>query len=88
MFLLGELTATGVTAIPPTVEVTSKNIRLSYASPEVLRKWGKILLEDVALTIQVRHAPGTQVGKMEVIAPVAGMALNPLLQKWVDASQQ
>lgn len=88
VFLLGELTATGVTAIPPTVEVTSKNIRLSYASPEVLRKWGKILLEDVALTIQVRHAPGTQVGKMEVIAPVAGMALNPLLQKWVDASQQ
>ena len=88
VFLLGDLIAAGVTAIPPTVEVSGESIRLSYASPEVIRKWGKLLLEDVALTIQVRHAQGVQVSEIEAIAPAAEITLNPLLQKWVDVSQE
>ena len=56
----------------------------SYASPEILRGWGKKQLEDVDLTIQIRHDPDIQVAEIGTIAPVTEVGLDPLLQKWMD----
>mgnify|MGYP001822299305 CR=1 FL=1 len=84
VYLLGELSATGVAAMPPTVEVSSESVHLRYASPEIFSSWGKKYLDGVNLIVQIRHDPDIHVAKIEAIAPVSEIGLDPLLQKWVD----
>jgi hypothetical protein len=88
VYLLGELSATGVAAMPPTVEVNSESVQLHYASPEILRGWGKKQLVDVDMTIQIRHDPDSQVAEIGTFAPVSKIGLDPLLQKWIDVTAE
>ena len=86
VYLLGELSATGIAAMPPSVEVSSESVQLHYASPEILSGWGKKHLEGVNLIVQIRHDPDNHVAEIETFAPVSKVGLDPLLQKWIDVS--
>ena len=86
VYLLGELSASGIAPSPPTVEVNGESVQLSYVSPEVIRSWGKKKLVDVNLTIQIRHDPDIQIPELVNVEPMIEFKLDPLLQKWIDVS--
>lgn len=82
VYLLGDFTAKGMEADPPTVEVAGDAVALHYARPEVLQALGDRLLTEIALTVQVRHAPGAEVSPPGPLAE-SGAPVPAALQGWV-----
>ena len=82
VFLVGEATAQGLAAQPPTLEVTGDAVRFVYARPEQLDHWQGKTLSAVDLTAQVRHTPGAEVPELPTLTDT-GAALPPLLQRWM-----
>jgi inner membrane protein len=82
VYLTGTFEAAAVTRAPPTVEVSGETVTLAYADPACLDALRGRALREVALTVQVRHAPGVH---LPTLAPLADRApvLHPLLEKWL-----
>jgi len=82
VLLTGEVTAKGVKAEPPTVEVVGETVRLVYAEPGGLQGLPTVL-RDVELAVQVRHAPGSVLPSV-LIGRNQQIGLDPLLKRWVE----
>lgn len=82
VYLVGSLTARGITARPPTVAVSGDTVSLTYAEPGVIDGWGARPLRDLLLTVQVRHAPGETVPEVALSEETAGV-IPAELRPWM-----
>lgn len=83
VYVLGTLTARGIRPEPPTVAVSGETVTLAYASLAALQNWPRETLRDVALVVQVCHAPGVEVPAVTV-REGADRAIPAALRKWIE----
>jgi len=84
VYLLGRAMARRVSAIPPTLSVSGEVLLFHYATLEQLIRLGNKPLRDVSLTVQIRHAPDTQLPSTDVPQSPSGTTQMPdTLQKWL-----
>ncbi|WP_456378851.1 metal-dependent hydrolase [Thiolapillus sp.] len=82
VYISGRLEARNIRNNPPTVEATDTGVTLRYAAPEELQEWKNRSLRNLAIDVQVRHAPGIVVPEFDSEQD-SGAEMNPLLDKWV-----
>jgi inner membrane protein len=87
VYLIGTVSAKRIAPAPPTIEIAGDTITLNYAKLSPLMAWGNKPLNDVNLTIQIRHAPGVEVTEINVITESADVKIHPLLKKWIKTTK-
>jgi inner membrane protein len=83
IYLLGTFVAPESKAALPTVAISGDQVSLFYATPQMLDAWGTRALTDVELTVQARHAPGADPGRLGPIGPVAP-TIDPRIMRWLE----
>lgn len=83
VYLIGTFTAPDSKAVPPTVAVSGDHVTLFYATPASLDAWKGRLLTTVDLTVQARHAPQDDPGKLGELGPAAPL-IDPRLRRWLQ----
>jgi inner membrane protein len=78
------LGAKHIAPVPPTVEVAGESVTLRYARASLLTEWGNQALNDIDLTVQVRHAPGVTVPEIQGLSGGLEEGPHPLLRKWIE----
>lgn len=82
VYLVGEMYGKGLVGAPPTLTVSGDRLSLRYATPEQIESrsgW----LEDVDVTVQVRHAPGAPVPDMPARDVPGKETIDPRLSRYL-----
>lgn len=82
VYLIGSLTARGITAQAPSVAVSGNDVSLSYAEPGVIESWGARPLRDLLITVQIRHSPGDTIPQIALSEETAGV-IPAELRPWL-----
>jgi inner membrane protein len=88
VYLLGTLSARRIPSRPPTIEAAGEIVTLSYAGVTDVAGWGKQLLTEIDLTIQVRHTPGIEVPDIKEQVKDNHQGLHPLIKKWIKTRKE
>lgn len=84
VLLTGEVTGRGLETVGPVLAVSGEVATLAYLDAGALERFPEVLLRDVALVAQVRHAPGAEVPEVRLEVEAEGP--DDLLGKWVVRS--
>ncbi len=83
VYLLGTAAAKGAMPVPPTLEVSGETVTFNYATPDALDDWRPTTLRQVALTVQIRHAPNATPPAFALPDRADTPATPGPLQRWI-----
>lgn len=84
VYVVGSMQSNQVAESSPQVLVSGETVSVHYASPEIVKAWGRRRLREVDITVQVRHEPGVVVPRLPEFSGSERIELPESLGRWVE----